>query len=251
MALVKSQAEIETIAKAGAILRTVLDELKKEIKPGVTLLQLDAMARKMIEAAGGKPAFLGYKPEGAARPYPATLCTSVNEVVVHGTPTDYALKNGDVISIDCGVIINGWYSDAAFTAAVGTVSPKIQKLIGITQEALELGIEAAQAGNTIGDIGNAIGSFVKKNGLYVVSGLTGHGVGKQLHEEPSIFNEGKAGTGAKLVPGMVIAIEPMVALGTNQIEQLPDDSYATRDGSIAAHFEKTIAITKDGPHVLT
>jgi methionyl aminopeptidase len=251
MALIKSQAEIETIAKAGAILRRVLDTLKSEVKAGMTLLELDLRAKKLIEEAGGVPAFLGYQPSGATIPYPATLCTSVNDVVVHGVPSNYALKNGDVVSIDGGVKINGWYSDAAFTVAVGKVSPEIHKLISVTQEALELGIAAAQAGNTVGDIGNAIGSFVKKNGLYVIKGLTGHGVGKNLHEEPSILNEGRAGTGPKLVPGMVIAIEPMVAIGGSEIVQLADESYATRDGSIAAHFEKTIAITADGPKVLT
>jgi methionyl aminopeptidase len=251
MALIKTPAEIEIIAKAGAILRTTLDTIKKEIKPGMSLLQLDTRARELIEKAGGTPAFLGYKPSGASRPYPATLCTSVNEVVVHGVPSGYVLKNGDVLSVDCGVKINGWYSDAAFTIIVGTGSPALKKLVSVAEEALELGISAAQAGNTVGDIGSAIGSFVKKNGLYVVRGLTGHGVGKNLHEEPSIFNEGKAGSGAKLAPGMVIAIEPMLAIGTNEIVQLPDESYGTADGSMAAHFEKTIAITTNGPRILT
>ncbi len=251
MALVKSQPEIETMARAGAILRTVLDTLKAEIRPGLSLLELDKRARQLIEAAGGKPAFLGYKPSGATRPYPATLCTSVNNVVVHGIPTSYALRAGDIVSIDCGVKINGWYSDAAFTVAVGEVSPQLKKLISVTEEALQRGIDAAQHGNTVGDIGNAVGSFIKKQGLYVVKGLTGHGIGTNLHEEPSIFNEGKPGTGPKLVPGMVIAIEPMVAIGTNEIVQLADESYGTKDGSIAAHFEKTIAITKEGPRILT
>ena len=250
MALVKTQPEIETIARAGAILREVLDTLKIEIKEGMTLLELDVRARVLIEALGGEPAFLGYKPAGATRPYPATLCTSVNNVVVHGTPTNYKLKTGDIVSIDGGVKINGWYSDAAFTVGVGTISPATKKLISITEEALELGIAAARGGNTVGDIGNAIGTFVKKNGLYVVKGLTGHGVGKKLHEEPSIFNEGKSGSGPKLVPGMVIAIEPMVAIGTNEIVQLADESYGTRDGSVAAHFEKTIVITNDEARVL-
>jgi methionyl aminopeptidase len=251
MALVKTPAEIEIIAKAGAILRATLDTLKKEIKPGMSLLQLDKRAEELIKKAGGVPAFLGYKPSGATRPYPATLCTSVNEVVVHGVPSGYVLKNGDVLSVDCGVKLNGWYSDAAFTVIVGTGSPALKKLVSVAEEALELGIAAAQAGNTVGDIGNAIGSFVKKNGLYVVRGLTGHGVGKNLHEEPSILNEGKAGSGPKLAAGMVIAIEPMLAIGTNEIVQLPDESYGTADGSMAAHFEKTITITANGPRILT
>ncbi len=251
MALIKSQAEIETIARAGAILRSVLDTLKKEIKPGMTLLELDARAKKLIIDAGGEPAFLGYQPKGATKPYPATLCTSVNDVVVHGVPSKYKIKNGDVVSIDGGVKINGWYSDSAFTVVVGKGTPEIHKLISVTEEALELGIAAAKVGNTVGDIGNAIGTFIKKNGFYVVKGLTGHGVGKNLHEEPSVMNEGKAGTGPKLVAGMVIAIEPMVGIGTGEMIQLDDESYGTKDGSMGAHFEKTIAITADGPRILT
>lgn len=252
MSLIKSQAEIETMARAGAILRETLDALKKEVRVGVSLLDLDKKARELIEQKGGTPAFLGYKPAGATKPYPATLCTSVNNVVVHGIPTTYTLQSGDVVSIDCGVKINGYYSDAAFTMLVGeTKNPKVKKLISVTEEALALGIAAAQAGATLGDIGNAIGSHIKSNGLYVVRGLTGHGIGTKLHEDPSVLNEGKAGTGSKLVPGMVIAIEPMVALGTNEIVQLEDESYGTADDSLAAHFEKTIAITPDGPRILT
>lgn len=252
MALIKSPTEIETMARAGAILRETLEMLQAEIKVGDSLLELDAKARTFIESRGGEPAFLGYKPAGATRAYPATICSSVNNVVVHGIPTSYRLQAGDVVSIDCGVKINGYYSDAAFTVLVGTPkNPRIKKLISVTEEALAIGIEAAQAGNTVGDIGHAIGSFVKKNGLHVVRGLTGHGIGTRLHEDPSIFNEGRAGEGPKLMPGMVIAIEPMVALGTNEIVQLDDESYGTKDGSLAAHFEKTIAITKDGPRILT
>jgi methionyl aminopeptidase len=249
--LIKTPAEIEIIARAGAILRHTLDLLIPEIKPGVTLAALDRLAKKIIETNGGEPAFLGYVPEGAHKPYPATLCTSVNDVVVHGVPSSYKIKKGDVVSIDGGVRVDGWYSDAAITVVVGNATPKIRKLVAVTEEALERGILAAQAGNTIGDIGHAIGSFVKANGLHIVQGLTGHGVGTALHEDPNIFNEGKPGAGMVLQPGMVIAIEPMVAIGTGRVEQLPDDSFATADGSMSAHFEKTIAITKEGPQVLT
>jgi methionyl aminopeptidase len=252
MSLIKSPAEIETMARAGAMLRKTLDVLKSEIKVGISLLELDKRARELIEQQGGQPAFLGYKPAGATRAYPATICASVNNVVVHGVPSSYKLKAGDVVSIDCGVKLNGYYSDAAFTVIVGeSKDAKLKKLVSVTEQSLELGIEAAQAGATVGDIGNAIGSFIKKNGFYVVRGLTGHGIGTHLHEEPSIFNEGRAGTGPKLVPGMVIAIEPMVSIGTNEIIQLADESYGTKDGSISAHFEKTIVITVDGPRVIT
>ncbi len=249
--LIKTSAEIETIARAGKILRHALDLLTPEVKPGVTLAALDRLAKKIIETNGGEPAFLGYLPEGAHKPYPATLCTSVNDVVVHGVPSAYKIKKGDVVSIDCGVKIDGWYSDAAITVVVGAATPKIRKLVAVTEQALELGIEAAQVGNTIGDIGHAIGSHIKANGLHVVQGLTGHGIGTALHEDPNVFNDGKPGTGMMLQPGMVIAIEPMVAIGTGRVEQLPDDSFATADGSISAHFEKTIAITSDGPRILT
>lgn len=251
MALVKSEKEIALMAQAGAILRTTLDTLQKEVRVGVSLLELDTRARELIISAGGEPAFLGYKPAGARHPYPATLCTSVNNVIVHGVPNEYILKSGDIVSIDCGVKVKGYYSDAAFTVALEPVNPRVKKMVAVTEEALAHGIEAAQSGATVGDIGHAIGSFVKKNGFYVVHGLTGHGIGTRLHEDPSIFNEGRPGSGPKLVPGMVIAIEPMVALGTNEIRQLADESYGTADGSLSAHFEKTIAITLDGPRILT
>jgi len=249
--LIKTAAEVEIMANAGKILRHTLDLLAPEIKPGVTLAALDRLAQKIIEKNGGQPAFLNYRPEGASKPYPATICASVNDVVVHGVPGSYKIKNGDVVSIDCGVKLDGWYSDAAITVVVGNATPKIRKLVAVTEQALELGIEAAQAGNTIGDIGYAIGSFIKSNGFYVVQGLTGHGIGTALHEDPSVFNDGKPGTGMKLQPGMVIAIEPMVAIGTGRVEQLDDDSFATADGSISAHFEKTIVISPEGPRILT
>jgi methionyl aminopeptidase len=249
--LIKTPAEIETIARAGVILRGTLDILKREIKPGVSLAALDALAEKIIRKNGGIPAFLHYHPYGAEKPFPATICASVNDVVVHGLPTSYIIKNGDVVSIDCGVKIDGWYSDAAFTVVAGKGTKEAEHLVRTTEEALERGIAAARAGNTVGDIGHAIGSYIKAQKLHVIKGLTGHGVGTDLHEEPSIFNDGKPGTGLTLRAGMVIAIEPMVAIGTATVEQLADDSFATADGSRAAHFEKTIAITNDEPRILT
>lgn len=249
--LIKTPEEIETIARAGAILRVTLDKLAQEAKAGVSLTALDRLAEKMIRANGGIPAFLKYHPYGAAKPFPATICASVNDVVVHGVPTSYKLKDGDILSIDCGVKIDGWYSDAAITVAIGAVSPKAQKLIRVTELALERGIEAARVGNTVGDIGYAIGGIIRANKMFVIKGLTGHGIGTDLHEDPSIFNEGDPGTGMKLKEGMVIAIEPMVSLGTGRVVQLEDDSFATSDGSLSAHFEKTIAITSDEARILT
>ena len=249
--LIKTPVEIEIIARAGKILRATLELVASEAKPGVTLTALDRLAEKMIRKNNGQPAFLNYRPKGAKKNYPATLCTSVNNVVVHGVPTPYILRSGDVLKIDCGVVINGWYSDAALTIGVGKISPKAQKLIKVTKIALEKGIAAAQAGNTVGDIGHAIGSFVKLNKMFTIKGLSGHGIGTDLHEPPSIYNEGERGTGMKLEPGMVIAIEPMVALGTSAIKQLSDDSFATADGSLSAHFEKTITITDKDPRILT
>jgi methionyl aminopeptidase len=249
--LIKTPEEIEVIARAGVILRGTLEILRGEIRPGVSLAALDSLAEKVIRKNGGVPAFLNYRPYGADKPFPATICASVNDIVVHGLPTPYVIKNGDVVSIDCGVKINGWYSDAAITVIAGKGTKQAEHLVRTTEEALERGIAAALVGNTVGDIGHAIGSYVKENKLYVIKGLTGHGVGTDLHEDPSIFNEGKPGTGLTLRAGMVIAIEPMVATGTATVEQLADDSFATADGSIAAHFEKTIAITDDGPRILT
>ncbi len=251
MALVKTAEEIGKIEIAGKILKKTIDILREETKEGVTLTALDRLAKRIIEENGGEPAFLNYRPEGAARPYPSTICASPNDIVVHGVPVARKIKSGDVISIDCGVRYQGYYADAAFTVGVGRISPQIRKLIAVTREALELGIKAARPGNTVGHIGSAIGIHVRKNGFKVVRGLTGHGVGTRLHEEPTVYNEGERGTGIMLQAGMTIAIEPMVAIGTSRVEQLHDDSYATADGSIAAHFEKTIVITEKGPRILT
>lgn len=251
MGLIKTPEEIAKIEMAGKILKKAIDILRAETKEGVTLTALDRLARKIIEENGGEPAFLNYRPEGAVRPFPATICASPNDVVVHGVPIARKIKSGDLISIDCGVRYQGYYADAAFTVGVGRISPESRKLITVTREALELGIAAARVGNTVGHIGSAIGMHIRKNGFKVIRGLTGHGVGTMLHEEPTIYNEGERGTGMKLQAGMTIAIEPMVAIGTSRVEQLHDDSYATADGSLSAHFEKTIVITAKGPRILT
>ncbi len=247
----KTAEEIEKIRQAGKILAQVAKALLPQVEVGANLKELDQTAKKLIMEAGGKPAFLGYQPYGAAKPYMYTLCTSLNDVVVHGTPKSYKLKSGDVVSIDMGVVYDGYYADAAWTVGIGEISEKAQKLIRVAEKALFDGIKAINIGKHLGDIGAAIENTVKQHGFSIVEGLTGHGVGKELHEDPSVFNEGEKGTGMVLKPGLVIAIEPMISAGKPQIVQLKDDSYATADGSLSAHFEHTVAITENGAEILT
>lgn len=249
--LIKTADEIKKMTRAGEILVIGRKAVKEAIAPGVTGKQLDAIFRQAVERAGGTPIFLGYRPDGADKPYPASICFSVNDVIVHGTPSDKKLKEGDVVSIDMGAGYQGYCADSAFTVGVGKISPAAQKLIEATRESLELAIKAARPGATLGDIGYVIQSHIKKAGFKVAQGLTGHGIGAHLHEEPYVFNEGKPGTGLKLEPGMCFAFEPMVAIGTGKIVQLEDESYAIADGSLSAHFEHTIVVTEKGAKVLT
>ena len=239
------------MAEGGRILATVLQELRKEVRPGITTKALDRTAFDLIRGAGCKSAFLGYQPNGADKPYSATLCASVNDGVVHGLPSARLLEEGDVLKLDLGLIHKGWYLDSAITVPVGRVSKDIAMLIAATEEALTRGIEQAKAGATVGDIGYAVERYVKHKKFSVVEALTGHGIGHRLHEDPNVFNVGRPGRGIDLKEGMVIAIEPMVAMGSARVKQLPDDSFVTADGSLAAHFEHTIAITKSGPRILT
>lgn len=239
------------IRNAGKILSSVSKKVKEAVKEGVTLKELDALAEKLIKEAGAEPTFLGYQPYGADKPFPASVCASVNEVVVHGVPDGYKLKSGDVVSLDFGVTYNGFIADGAFTVGVGKISKPARELIETTYHALTLGIKECRAGKTLGDIGWAINNYVTKRRFKVVKGLSGHGVGIELHEDPPVFNEGQKNTGLKLKPGMVLALEPMVSAGDPYITQLPDDSYATRDKSLAAHFEHTVLITDREPEILT
>ena len=239
------------MAEAGKILAGVLDFLAKNAKVGMRADELDDIAFRMIKKAGCEPLFLGYRPNGAKKAYPATACVSVNEVVVHGVPSDYVIKNGDIVKIDLGLKYKGFCSDAAVTVGIGEISSREKELIETTRKALELGINEACPGKTLGDIGCAIERSVKAGGFSIVDLLTGHGIGRELHEDPYVYNFGKRGEGDELKEGMVIAIEPMTALGKGRLKQLPDDSFATADGSVSAHFEHTVAITKDGPRVLT
>jgi len=254
--IIKSPQEIEILREGGKRLATVLEKVGKTIKPGVSTWELDQYALKLITEMGDSPAFLNYRPEGADKPYPASLCVSVNDEVVHGIPSkDKILKEGDIVSLDLGLKHRGLFTDHAITVPVGEASEGSKKLMSVTKKSLEAGIWAAQGGNKIGDISNAIEKCIRGSGAIkygIVEVLSGHGVGKKIHEDPYIPNFGKAGTGPKLVPGMVIAIEPMVNNGTKHVT-IDEDGYTIRtaDGKKSAHFEHTILITEGEPEVLT
>ncbi len=251
MALIKTEKQIANIRESGKILGLVLRKLRNVTKVGVSLLDLDKFARELIVEQGGEPAFLGYRPYGAKTAYPATLCTSVNDVIVHGRPTSYVLKSGDVVKLDLGVVYKGGITDAAITVAVGKVDKEAQDLIKVTENSLREAIKFCSPKHTLGDIGYAIEKTVSAKNFLIVEGLTGHGVGEEIHEDPSVYNYGHKGSGMKLQPGMVLAIEPMTAIGTSKIIQLRDDSFATADQSMSAHFEHTVLITEKGCEVLT
>jgi len=249
--MVKTAEEIKFIRIAGKILANVAKQIKAVVREGMSLKELDLLAQKLIQEAGAEPAFLGYQPYGADKPFPASICASLNDVVVHGVPTNYKLKSGDLLKLDFGVAYQGYIADAAFSIGIGKISKEAKELIETTKNALAVGIKECRAGNTLGDVGWAINNYVTKRGFKVVKGLTGHGVGKELHEDPPVFNEGQKNTGVRLKSGMVLALEPMVSAGDQYIHQLPDDSYATRDGSLTAHFEHTIVVTDKGAEILT
>jgi methionyl aminopeptidase len=249
MAIVcKSASEIERMRHSGRIVRQVLDELRSMVAPGVTTMDLERAAEKKIAALGAKPAFKGYYD------YPCVLCTSVNEEIVHGIPSEKrALKEGDIVSIDCGVVLDGYYGDAAITVPVSdAVKPELRKLLTVTEESLYKGIDQALIGSSVGDVGAAVQEHVEAAGFSVVREFVGHGIGTRLHEEPQVPNFGARGHGAKLREGMVLAIEPMVNYGKPETRVLGDKWTAvTVDGSFSAHFEHCVAVTKDGPVILT
>jgi len=242
----KSAAEIEKMRAANQLVAQVLEELAGMVAPGVSTADLDAAAEQRVRAAGAEPAFKGY------RGYPATLCASVNQQVVHGIPNRTPLKSGDIVSLDMGVKLNGYYGDSAITVAVGAVQDDVAKLLSVTREALEKGIAQVKLGGRISDIGHAIQAHVEAHGFSVVREFVGHGIGASLHEEPQIANYGEPGRGPRLAEGMTLAIEPMVNMGKPAVKVLADGWTAvTKDGSLSAHFEHTVAVTKDGPLVLT
>jgi methionyl aminopeptidase len=242
----KSPAEIEKMRAANQLVAQVLEALAAMVAPGVSTADLDAAAERSVRAAGAEPAFKGY------RGYPATLCASVNQQVVHGIPNRTPLKAGDIVSLDMGVKLNGYYGDSAVTVAVGPVQDDVAKLLRVTEEALEKGIAQVKVGGRVSDIGHAIQAHVEANGFSVVREFVGHGIGASLHEEPQIANYGEPGRGPRLAEGMTLAIEPMVNMGKPAVKVLADGWTAvTKDGSLSAHFEHTVAVTKDGPLVLT
>jgi methionyl aminopeptidase len=244
----KSAAEIERMRKSGRIVREVLDHVRALVRPGATTMDLERAAEQKIKDLGAKPAFKGYYD------YPCVLCTSVNEEIVHGIPSEKrVLQAGDIVSIDCGVVLDGYYGDAAITVPVDdSVKPEVRKLLEVTEASLYKGIEQARVGNAVGDVGAAVQEFVEANGFSVVREFVGHGIGTKLHEEPQVPNFGSRGHGAKLRPGMVLAIEPMVNFGKPGARVLDDKWTAvTADGSCSAHFEHCVAVTKEGPVILT
>jgi len=249
----KTQEDIEKLKEAGKIHAHILKALTALVKPGVSAVEVDTLARALLEEAGAKAAFLNYTPEGVSYPFPAAVCVSVNDEVVHGIPHENIIfQEGDIVSLDLGVSYKGMITDAAITVPCGEVSDEARKLMSITKEALNVGIAAAKLGNTVGDIGFAIQEFVKPYGYGIIKILAGHGVGYSVHEEPYVPNYGKKGDGEKLIPGMVLAIEPMLTLGNDEVAVTEDEyTYVTYDGSLAAHFEHTIAITEEGTVVLT
>jgi methionyl aminopeptidase len=254
VALIKSEEEIVILREAGKRLARVLREVSSLVVPGVQTSALNSKAEDLIRAGGDIPAFLNYQPEGARRPYPATLCVSVNDEVVHGLPNENnrALEEGDIVGLDCGLTHKGLIVDSAMTVPVGHIDEESQRLISTTQEALESGIKASLVGSSVGDIGRAIEFVAVKSGYGVPTVLGGHGVGHKVHEDPYIPNLGRRGEGMKLEKGMVLALEPMLNLGTGDVV-LADDgfTYSTADGRRSAHFEHTIVITNSEAEILT
>jgi len=246
MIIIKTREEIELMRESALSVSRTLGVIAKEIKPGVTSLYLDKIAEEYIRDNGGVPAFKGMYG------FPNTLCMSLNAAVVHGIPTDKPLQEGDIISVDCGVVKNGFYGDHAYTFPVGEIKPEVQKLLDVTKECLYLGIEQMKSGNRIGDISFAIQAHAEKNGYGVVRELVGHGLGKKLHEDPEVPNYGKRGDGPKLRDGMVLAIEPMINMGKRNIKQLPDGwTILTADGLPSAHFEHDVALIDGKPEILS
>jgi len=243
---IKSEKEIQIMAENGKILASIMEELKKRVEPGISTQELNRVAETLILNSEGKPSFKGY--EG----FPATLCTSINEEIVHGVPSKRKLKNGDILSLDLGMKRKGFHVDVAITLPVGEVDPEVKRLVRITKKVLKIGIKKTKIGNTINDIGNTIQRYVESQGFNVVRDLCGHGIGKELHEEPKILNYGKRHTGFKIKQGMVFCLEPMVTMGDWKIKKTKDGfGYETTDGSLSAHFEHTIVVTKHGVKVLT
>jgi methionyl aminopeptidase len=246
MSFIKSEEEVELLRASNMLVSRTLGMLAGYIRPGISTLELDELAETYIHDNGGTPGFKNYNG------FPSTLCTSVNEAVVHGIPSDYCLRDGDIISVDCGVILEGYYGDSAFTFPVGEVDPKVIRLLEVTRESLEAGVRAAVAGNRVGDISYAVQTVAEKAGYSVVRELVGHGIGKRLHESPEVPNFGRRGAGPKLDKGVVICIEPMINMGRRDTIQCGDGwTVKTVDGKPSAHFEYAVAVDRGKADVLT
>jgi methionyl aminopeptidase len=243
---IKTEPELEKMRRSGEVLKEAFAVLEKMIRPGVTTAELDAAAEDYIRSKGGVPAFKGYQG------YPATICASVNEQVVHGIPGPRSLEEGDIVGIDMGAILEEFYSDATRTYPVGKISEEAARLIKVTSESLDRGIEQAEPGNHLSDISHAIQKHAESQGYSIVRALVGHGIGRRMHEEPQIPNFGPPGKGPELQPGMVLAIEPMVNVGTHDVLTLEDKwTFVTVDGKLSCHFEDTVAVTDNGPRIMT
>lgn len=253
MVELKTEQSIEAMHTTGQVVGQALKAVRKAADVGVSLLDLDEVAREVLSAAGATSPFLGYRPSFAPVPFPAVICASVNDAIVHGIPTGYRLRDGDLVSIDCGAELGGWAGDSAISFTVGTPRPADVRLIETAERALAAGIEAAVVGNRIGDIAHAVGSVCRSAGYGIPDGFGGHGIGRRMHEDPSVPNEGRPGRGMPLRAGLVLAIEPMlIASGKDDYHAAPDGwTLRTNDGSRAAHMEHTVAITETGPRILT
>lgn len=242
----KSSRQIEQIRTAGRVVAEVLDLISENVRPGVTTAELDKLTARFLKSNNAKPAFLGYQG------FPANICASVDNEVVHGIPQNRELREGEILSVDVGAIVDGYYGDSARTFAVGKVSDDARRLLEVTEKSLYAGIEKCRVDNFLGDLSAAIQSYVEAEGFSVVRDLVGHGIGKKMHEEPQVPNFGEAGTGTQMKEGLVIAIEPMINAGGYEVRILPDGwTVVTADGSLSAHFEHTVAITSNGPEILT
>ena len=254
MVTIKSKKEIDIMKEACKIAALTQKKVEQAIKPGISTIELDKIAEEFIKSQNAIPAQKNYPhPDSRIKPFPATLCISVNDVVIHGIPSKKTiLKEGDIVSIDLVVLKNGFHGDCARTYIVGKTSPEVKKLVEVTKQAFYEGIKFAKTGNRVGDISYAIGEYIKKNGYSVVKEFQGHGIGRQMHEDPGIPNYGKAGKGLRLEPGMTLAIEPMVIMGNDEICELDDGwTIVSEDGSLTAHYENTILITEKEPEILT
>ena len=251
MIIAKSKKDLDKMREVGELIAEVRETLRSMIEPGITTLDLNAVAEKMMRDAGAIPTFIGYKPHGMT-PFPFAICASVNEQVVHGFSNKTPLKDGDIVSLDMAATYNGFVGDTAFTAPVGEITDELKQLLEVTEQCLHLGIAQCYPGNRVGDIGHAVQNHAEKFGYGIVRDYTGHGIGRSMHEAPQIANYGRAGTREKIRSGYCFAIEPMINLGTHETKTLDDKwTVVTKDGKASAHFEHTIAILDDGPEILT